>query len=77
MLTPQPPGPADPSSRRYLTALAGAIDRVELAGVDVTTTLKAAVTQEPLPDEHATRTLHYPLGGDVLRPRWPTRAHRH
>jgi hypothetical protein len=48
---------ADP----HWPALAGALDRVELAGVDVTTTLNAAVTEGPLPDEHTARTLHYRL----------------
>jgi hypothetical protein len=42
-------------------ALAGALDRVELAGVDVTTTLAEVLAQGPLPEEHAARTLHYRL----------------
>ncbi len=48
---------ADP----HWPTLAGALDRIELAGVDVTTTLNAAVTTGPLPDEHTARTLHYRL----------------
>ena len=42
-------------------ALAGALDRVELAGVNVTTTLAEVLTQGSLPEEHTARTLHYRL----------------
>jgi len=42
-------------------ALAGALDRVELADVNVTTTLAEALAQGPLPAEHTARTLHYRL----------------
>jgi len=42
-------------------ALAGALDRVELAGVNVTTTLTEVLAQAPLPEEHTARTLHYRL----------------
>lgn len=42
-------------------ALAGALDRVELAGINVTTTLAEALAQGPLPEEHTARTLHYRL----------------
>lgn len=42
-------------------ALAGALDRVELAGVNVTTTLAEVLAQGPLPEEHTARTLHYRL----------------
>lgn len=41
--------------------LAGALDRVELAGVNVTTTLAEALAQGPLPEAHTARTLHYRL----------------
>jgi len=42
-------------------ALAGALDRVELADVNVSTTLAEALAQGPLPEEHTARTLHYRL----------------
>jgi hypothetical protein len=42
-------------------ALAGALDRVELAGVNVTTTLADVLAQGPLPEKHTARTLHYRL----------------
>jgi len=41
--------------------LAGALDRVELAGVNVTSTLAEVLAQRPLPEEHTARTLHYRL----------------
>ena len=44
----------------HFPALAAALDRVELAGVDVTASL-AAATAEPLPDEHTARALHFQL----------------
>ena len=44
----------------HFPALAAALDRVELAGVDVTASLAAATT-EPLPDVHTARALHYQL----------------
>ena len=52
--------------RRLLTdphwyALAGALDRVELAGVDVPSTLRAAAAEGPLPEQHPARALHYRL----------------
>lgn len=42
-------------------ALAAALDRVALAGVDVDTTLTSTLAHGPLPDEHPARTLHYRL----------------
>lgn len=47
---------ADP----HYPALAAALDRVELAGANVTASLEAA-TAAPLPDKHTARTLHYKL----------------
>ena len=44
----------------HFPALAAALDRVELAGVDVTASL-AAATAKPLPDAHTARALHYQL----------------
>jgi hypothetical protein len=41
--------------------LAAALDRVELAGVNVTTTLADVLAQGPLPEKHTARTLHYRL----------------
>lgn len=45
----------------HYLALAAALDRIELAGVDVTATLADAATTGPLPDRHTARTLHYQL----------------
>ncbi len=47
---------ADP----HYPVLAAALDRVELAGVNVTASL-AAATATPLPDAHTARALHYQL----------------
>ena len=44
----------------HYPVLAAALDRVELAGVDVTASLAAAAAA-PLPDSHTARTLHYNL----------------
>lgn len=44
----------------HYPALAAALDRVELAGVDVTASL-AAATGQPLPYEHTARALHFAL----------------
>jgi hypothetical protein len=45
----------------HYPALAAALDRIELTGVDVTATLAAAAAGPPLPDRHTARTLHYQL----------------
>ena len=42
-------------------ALAGALDRVELAGADVTATLALALADQALPVQHPARELHYRL----------------
>ena len=44
----------------HYPALAAALDRIQLAGVDVPASLAAAAAQ-PLPDEHAARALHWQL----------------
>jgi len=41
--------------------LAAALTRAEQAGIDVTTTTRAAVHDRPLPAEHPARSLHYRL----------------
>ncbi len=46
----------------HYPALAAALDRIELIGVDVSATLADAATAgPPLPDRHTARTLHYQL----------------